>query len=564
MATLLDASGFTTDLVDCELADYPPERAVDVILARRPAIVGLTLLTFLCEASAVAVVRLLRRRGYTGLVLIGGRYPTVSYDRLYELLGDQVDAICVGEGEYTMRELAEKWRAGQDWHDVRGLAFRRDGKVHLTGASEMVDPLDTLPFPKRFNINQIIKRAAAVSVLGTRGCWFGRCTFCSVSTLELSQGKAPARRRRPDAIVSEMVHLHDAYGADNFMIVSDSFIGPGRKGKAEMSEFVDLLGGCGHRFTFGFACQPLDADHALFSRLKDVGMTSVFLGIETGSERTLKYYRKPSNITQNRRSSVIIKDLNLNVGEAQGLGGFIFYNPASTMHDVKENLSFLEEYGLVCDIAFFSHCYLLTNTPLEREMAEKGLKTPYDRKGYYIVDPGVQLLTELVVPLDELLNRDLDRVINYQFQYARAYAKQNPDREHVGTLVDGSRENLWKAYDCLRKLIFSWYRRTIAAIENSDLTPMAKLMAEFHEDYERVLNEYAESTLMLAMETGGDLPSAPNDFFPQPPLEWIARVRQAARRLETAMPRPDEVRAEVFVDQEVLHRAECEPVRAHS
>jgi len=174
----------------------------------------------------------------------------------------------------------------------------------------------------------------------------------------------------------------------------------------------------------------------------------------------------------------------------------------------------------------------LKGTPLEEEMVKKDLITPYDRKGYFIHDPNVQLLDSLVDPIRKKVNRDLDRIIFYQFQYARAYARRLEQNEESEKYLNQSRENLWWACEAIRQSILKWYRNVIKRIELNDLSCMSLLMADFITAHNDVLNQYAEETLLLAMDTGLQLPSSHNDFFPTPPREWISLFRAQVEIIE--------------------------------
>ena len=72
--------------------------------------------------------------------ILGGYHPTAIPD---EMLGQpQIDIVCRGESELTMRELLEK--GGPE--NVDGLSFRSGGKVLHNPPRECVSDLDSLRF----------------------------------------------------------------------------------------------------------------------------------------------------------------------------------------------------------------------------------------------------------------------------------------------------------------------------------------------------------------------------------------------------------------------------------
>jgi hypothetical protein len=79
--------------------------------------------------------------------LIGG--PHVSTQAEHAMQFACFDYACIGEGEVTTLELVRALSAGAGVDGVKGLALRRDGKLHRTEPRPMISDLDRLPFPAR-------------------------------------------------------------------------------------------------------------------------------------------------------------------------------------------------------------------------------------------------------------------------------------------------------------------------------------------------------------------------------------------------------------------------------
>jgi len=529
IASVLEKKGYSVDLIDCDTFNLSPKDAVFECLQKGPKIIGFTVHTWKSINPALKIVKLLRQEKFRGHIIFGGKYPTLCYSKILHLMRSLVDSICIGEGEETMLELANCLLKNKvnDWTQIDGLAYLINDNVQVNPPRKLNYDLDKLPYPKRFNAPQILRSNAAFSVLGSRGCWYGQCLFCSVSRMEFNK----ERRRRSEEIVKEILFLMDKYGVSDFMIVGDSFIGPGEKGRRELENFIEVVKKSGRHFTFGFACQAKDVDLKTFLKLKKIGLTSVFIGIESGSESDLKFYRKNSTLTDNQVAANILKELNLNEPEGMGVGGFIFYNPESTMKDIKDNLDFLEKYGSKCDINFFTHCRILEGSPLEEKMIAENRLTSFDWKGYHIRDPLVQLIDSLIHPIRKIVTKDIDNVLIYQFKLFRVFANQSNDNTSKN-IRKKSKLDLLASCSNLRKIILSLYKNIILYIENNDLSPIGKDLNLFQEKYRNLMVKYVESGIKLAQNNGIEEMAFINNNFLSPSKEWTVYFTALKNKIE--------------------------------
>lgn len=64
-------------------------------------------------------------------IIVGGLFPTIRPELFIE--NNNVDFICVGEGEYAVQELAEKLDRGQDTGNIPNLIVKDKGQVIRNG-----------------------------------------------------------------------------------------------------------------------------------------------------------------------------------------------------------------------------------------------------------------------------------------------------------------------------------------------------------------------------------------------------------------------------------------------
>src|SRR5260221_80396 len=121
---------------EVRILDMRLERDVELnraLLEFQPQLVGTTSMTTDCyQAKAVLAIA----KGTLGdacFTIVGGQHPTLSPEAFEE---DVVDAVCVGEGEDTFKDLVGHLAAGgspRELHAIPGLRFRdARGAYHTT------------------------------------------------------------------------------------------------------------------------------------------------------------------------------------------------------------------------------------------------------------------------------------------------------------------------------------------------------------------------------------------------------------------------------------------------
>ena len=116
-----------------------PETITALVAARRPDVVGLSIMTFQ-RHTARKVVALLRTLCPSARIVVGGYDPSMATD-IYEHPSWDVDAIVRGEGDITFRELLRAWEAGRDPDAVAGLSYRTAGESHGKALITLIEGL---------------------------------------------------------------------------------------------------------------------------------------------------------------------------------------------------------------------------------------------------------------------------------------------------------------------------------------------------------------------------------------------------------------------------------------
>lgn len=379
LAAVLRAQGISVHLLDTPILDWEVERTLEYLRPFSPKIVGISALQAQSEGAA-GIVKGLRGRGFEGPIVLGGQFPTFCYDRL---LVDfpEITAIIRGEGEVSFLELVRRMLEGKSWEDCPGVAYRKNGETVANPLPPLIEPLDSLPFPARDTLPQMLAMGAIVSVGSSRGCP-AKCSFCSIHNF-YRLAKGPIwRARSTESVLEEVRQLVKEYGLKRFNFVDDNFLGGGEKSRRRAREFAEAMIRENLGVDFSFSCRVNDVEEELFTLLKRAGLSAICVGIESGNQRQLDTYNKGVTVEENKQAIRTLRK----VGVEPGIG-FIMADPYLTPGELVENMNFLKEVGVkLSDLSFpLGELWLFDGADiLERLRAEGRVRGDY-MKGYSYV-----------------------------------------------------------------------------------------------------------------------------------------------------------------------------------
>lgn len=320
------------EIVDCILEDLDLNECVDRV--KNCDLVGLSSVT--SNAHIVdALASRIKQVNPECKVIIGGIHASLYP---WETMRNKcVDAVVVGEGEHTFRELIENRTA----HLIRGVVFREGSKLVETEPRPLEKDLDTFPFPARdllrigsYTPFLFLKKPIA-ALFASRGCPY-RCTFCC------KMNGFTYRSRNPEKVVDEIRLLVDEFGCREVTFLDGMF---GLRNswvkslcRRLIEERLDVVWSCMTRVNV--------VDEERLRLEKRAGCWMHYYGIETGSPEIMKNIKKDISLQQVRRSVEMT-----NRAGIKSWGSFMFALPGETPLHARETLDFAKSLKL--DFASF-------------------------------------------------------------------------------------------------------------------------------------------------------------------------------------------------------------------
>ncbi|MFH1539107.1 MAG: radical SAM protein [bacterium] len=313
-----------------------------------PGMIGISAKTIEFE-SAKKLVRDFKSLMPETRIVLGGVHPTaLPEDTLRE---SGADFVVRGEGEITAVRLGDLITGDiSSPAEVRGIGYLSNGDVHLTEPQDLIQDLDSVPFPAwelippaRYSLYpwQIFKRRDVVApVLTSRGCPYS-CTFCATKKVH---GKK-VRPRSPLNVVSEMELLVRDFSVGEFHIMDDNFTVIREHAARVCEEITKKDLGIIWKTPNGIHVDTVDEE--LIVLMKESGCYQIGFGIESGSREILRRCKKKLDLSLVGSKIAIAKKHGIEV-----YGFFILGLPGETMETVEETLSFMRRGFDHVNVAF--------------------------------------------------------------------------------------------------------------------------------------------------------------------------------------------------------------------
>ena len=415
LASMLREKGFKVRIIDdlvekLSLSDLF-QRIKDAI------IIGITSTTPTFNA-ALRYACAIKRRFPHAFVILGGVHAT--FMPFEAIRSECVDAVCVGEGEYTLAELAEKLEAEESLKGVKGIIYKENGKVINNGPREFIQDLDALPFPAfdlmPLNAYTVLgHRLEHFPMITSRGCPFA-CRYCSSSLFLGRRFRARSPKNVVDEIewlVSDFNARHIAFGDDTFTLQKRRVIEICDEIKARK---LDIEWSCSSRVD--------TISKELFEKMKKAGCSAIYYGVESASPKILNYYKKRINLDKVKKAVSLAKKAGIAV-----ICSFIIGSPYERKEDMKSTLKFALK--LSPDYAQFSILTPYPGTDIYEEAKEKNLLLTRNFDDY---TAGKPVLKNLYLSPEEIMS--FLRYCYLRFYLSPKFILGQIRKKRVGIILD--------------------------------------------------------------------------------------------------------------------------------
>jgi len=314
-------------------------------------------------------------------IIIGGAHITAMPK---QLINSNFDLGVMGEGEITFLELLNLYKKEsklevRNLRKIKGIVFKNlEGDVEITPRRELMKNLDDMPSPAfdllKMKEHYLIPGPAGVNLIGirgyimtSRGCPYN-CVYCGSNT---AWGGRGVRWHSAERVTEDIKKLFNLYRVNHFVVYDDLMI----VNRERLKKIIDLLEkeNILKKIDFELYGRANIIDEEMCQLLRKMNVTSIAFGLESGSEKMLKYLKK-GNVTveQGKKAVALCCKYGLKV-----TGLFIIGSPGETEEDLQKTFDFIKDPNL-------SSVQVYQATPLPgTELWERAIKDKIISEDFY-------------------------------------------------------------------------------------------------------------------------------------------------------------------------------------
>ena len=252
-------------------------------------LVGISIIHIGQVIPGLTLARLLRKKFKHLHIVIGGSVFNRHADLLdnkQALFEEFFHSAIVSEGEKPLEELVTHLKEGKPLTTVPNLIYMEEQKVIHNPKAEAL-PYEHLVCPTfdQLPLEKYLMPYPVLPYMSSRGCYWGKCTFCTHSFIYDSY----YRKENETRVAEELGQLGKKYNTKYFTF-SDEAISPNafnRMSKAILKQGVEMRALGMLKFESGDKETP-----ELFEDIYKAGFLMLFFGLESANDRILKIIDK--------------------------------------------------------------------------------------------------------------------------------------------------------------------------------------------------------------------------------------------------------------------------------
>ena len=320
VGAVLKENHYDVEILNWCRINETPEKISEILLEKHPDVIGFSILQA-NRWGGIEIAKIAKRINPEVKIVFGGVSPTFLWKHFLTHF-PEIDYVVMGEGEYTFLHLIRCMEKKEYDHigNIRGIAFKKHGKVIRTKPAEYIKDLDQLPIPATYFEYQHLSL--------TRGCP-GNCTFCGSPKF---WGRK-VRFHSVDYFVEELERLYKK--GINFFYFSDDTFSVNKKRVIEICKKILKKN---LRITWNAISRVNYMSEDVLSWMRKAGCIQISYGIESGSEKIRGYLNKKITTHEIEKTFAITLKYGI-LPRAY----FIYGSPGETRKTIQESIDLIKK-----------------------------------------------------------------------------------------------------------------------------------------------------------------------------------------------------------------------------
>lgn len=335
IAAVLEKNNHKVKIIDSTAEKLSISEIIKMIRKFKPEVVGISVHAItLSEAKKIA--KTIKKYDKKINTIVGG--PQITADP-YNGMDKNFDFGVYGEGEFTFLELINKLENNKKLGSIKGLIFRKNGKIHVNKARYWIRNLDILPFPAYHLLPDLNLYHASPTrfldnpigtIVSSRGCPY-RCMFCHRIFGRVWRGHSA------EYVFSLMKYLVEELKVKEISFEDDLFI----FNKERIHKLCKLIKKEKLNIPWQCSIRADLANEKLMKEMSEAGCWLIHMGIESGCQKVLDFIKKDITLNQIEKTVKIANKYKIKV-----TGYLMIGHPTETKEDVLKSINFTKKLNL--------------------------------------------------------------------------------------------------------------------------------------------------------------------------------------------------------------------------
>ena len=354
-------------------------------------LVGLSSMTQY-STTVYKIIAQIRQLNPSAYIVWGGIHPIIQPEDAIKY----ADAVCTGEGEFAFKTFLELFKNEKDYTTAPSFWFKKNGSIIKNRNLPLMKPqeMDELP-PLTYEDGELIYQsgkgfktidyndfvnytALSYNTVWSIGCPL-HCTYCgNTKFIEYDKAYRRLRHSNPQTIINEIKraktkhpHLSTiAFHDDSFLALRYS----------ELEEFCKLWK---EEIKIPFLIAgviPTYVREDKIALLVDAGMNRVRMGIQSGSDNILEFYKRPTKLHRIKEATEILNKFKKYM--IPPVYDIILENPIETPEDTRATVDLLYEMPRPYTLNIYA-LRIIPNTTMAKELENRGVKIPFIDSNFF-------------------------------------------------------------------------------------------------------------------------------------------------------------------------------------
>ncbi|MDZ7290618.1 MAG: B12-binding domain-containing radical SAM protein [candidate division KSB1 bacterium] len=341
----------------------PWEEIRERIRAAQADVIGISSLFTPFYREALRVAAIAKELDPVRPVIMGGAHVNACPEQM--LANPNVDFILLGEGERTLPELVAALGDGRlsAVDSIYGVGYKTNGRLHLPEQGDLIEDIETLPFPARELIDPArytLGGKRLTMLVTSRGCPY-HCTFCSIF---LTAGRQ-YRTRSINSVIDEMKLCRERFGTEIFDIEDDNFSFDQKRAAKILAAIREEFGEGQIELLAMNGITAANASESLVEEMKRAGFRALNLALVTSDKQQQRAIKRPGSTSHFDYVVQKADEVGLRMVNYVILG-----LPDSTLEEMLDSIIHLMQRPVLIGPSVF---YATPGTESYRQCLERGL-----------------------------------------------------------------------------------------------------------------------------------------------------------------------------------------------